>query len=76
MGSLPQFKEYGNPLLRSHSSAGESVGGIGLVKAGKDPDYFLHGPILCWFRNVWRKSSKYQAGCVCGRMDASSLSKM
>ena len=51
MGSLSQFEECGDALLRGHSSAGEGVGGIGLVKAVEDADYFLHNLIL---RDLWR----------------------
>ena len=48
MGSLAQFEEYVDPLLRAHLSAGNGVGGIGFLKAVKDADYFLHSVILLW----------------------------
>ena len=48
MGSLSQFEEYAGPLLRGHLSAGNGVGGIGLLKAVEDADYFLHNLILLW----------------------------
>jgi hypothetical protein len=44
MGSLSQFEEYADPLLRGHLSAGKGIGGIGLLKAGENADYFLHHP--------------------------------
>ena len=49
VGSLSQFKEYADPLLRGHLSAGKRIGGIGLFKAGENADYFLHDLILRWF---------------------------
>ena len=42
MGSLSQFEEYADPLLRGHLNAGNGVGGIGFLKAVEDADYFLH----------------------------------
>ena len=48
MGSLSQFEEYADPLLRGHLSAGNSVGGIGFLKTVEDTDYFLHNLILLW----------------------------
>ena len=48
MGSLPQFEEYGDPLLRGHLSAVKGIGGIGLLKGIEDADYFLHNLILPW----------------------------
>jgi hypothetical protein len=46
VGSLSQFEEYADPLLRGHLSAGKGIGGIGLLKAGENADYFLHDLIL------------------------------
>jgi hypothetical protein len=46
VGSLSQFEEYAGPLLRSHLSAGEGIGGIGLLKSVENADYFLHTLIL------------------------------
>jgi hypothetical protein len=48
VGSLPQFEEYGGPLLRGHLSAVKGIGGIGLLKGIEDADYFLHNLILPW----------------------------
>src|SRR6516164_1986742 len=36
VGSLSQFEEDGDALLRGHLSAGECVCGIGLLKAGEN----------------------------------------
>ena len=55
--SLSQFEECGDPLLRCHSSAGESVGGISLIKTGEDADYFLHDLILRWFPKRWQRGT-------------------
>jgi hypothetical protein len=46
VGSLPQFEEDLDPLLRGHLSAGKSIGGIGFFKGVKNADYFLHNLIL------------------------------
>jgi hypothetical protein len=37
-GSLPQFEENIDPLLRSHLSAGKRIGGFALFKGGEDTD--------------------------------------
>ena len=50
MGSLPQFEEYAGPLLRGHLSAGNCIGGIGLLKAVENADHFLHNSILRRFQ--------------------------
>ena len=46
MGSLSQFEENVDPLLRGHLSAGKGVRGIGCFEGVKNADYFLHGFIL------------------------------
>jgi hypothetical protein len=46
MGSLSQFEEYPGPLLRGHSLAGNSVGGIGLLETVENADHFFHSLIL------------------------------
>jgi hypothetical protein len=51
VGSLSQFEEDGDALLRGHLSAGECVCGIGLLKAGENADYFFHDPILRWLQD-------------------------
>jgi hypothetical protein len=48
VSSLSQFEEYTGSLLRGHLSAGKGVRGIGVLKAVKNADYFLHIPILRW----------------------------
>jgi hypothetical protein len=48
VGSLSQFEEYTDPLLRAHLNTGNDVGGIGFFKAVKNSDYFLHILILLW----------------------------
>jgi hypothetical protein len=45
VGSLSQFKEDLDPLLRGHLRTGNRVGGIGFFKGVKNADYFLHIPI-------------------------------
>ena len=52
MGSLSQFKEDGDALLRGHLSAGKGVGGVGLLMAGENADYSLHEVIVRWFFNM------------------------
>ena len=42
MGSLSQFEEDGDALLRGHLGAGKCVRGVGLLKAVENPDYFFH----------------------------------
>ena len=42
MGSLSQFEENVDPLLRGHLSAGKGVGGIGCFEGVENADYFLH----------------------------------
>jgi hypothetical protein len=42
VGSLSQFEEYTDPLLRAHLNTGNDVIGIGFFKAIKNSDYFLH----------------------------------
>ena len=54
MGSLSQFEENVDPLLRGHLSAGKGVRGIGCFEGVKDADYFLHGFILPRFPLVFR----------------------
>jgi len=46
VGSLSQFKEDGDTMLRGHLSAGKGVGGVGLLKAGENADYSLHNLIV------------------------------
>jgi hypothetical protein len=48
VGSLSQFEEYADPLLRGHLSAGKIIGGIGFLKGIEHADYFLHSLILRW----------------------------
>jgi hypothetical protein len=49
VGSLSQFEENVDPLLRGHLSAGKGVRGIGCFEGVKNADYFLHSFILPWF---------------------------
>jgi hypothetical protein len=67
VGSLSQFEEYANPLLRAHLSAGNGVGGIGFLKAVEDADYFLHNVILLWLLVASRGSVPASEGA---RMEA------
>ena len=53
MGSLSQFEENVDPLLRGHLSAGKGVRGIGCFEGVKNADYFLHSFILPWFPLVF-----------------------
>ncbi len=50
MGSLSQFEEYADPLLRAHLTAGNGVGGIGFLEAVENADYLLHAFILLWLK--------------------------
>ena len=52
MGSLSQFEENVDPLLRGHLSAGKGVRSIGCFEGVKNPDYFLHSLILPWLPHL------------------------
>lgn len=47
VGSLSQCEEYAGPLLWSHLSAGNGIGGIGCLKRVENGDYFLHNILRC-----------------------------
>ena len=53
MGSLSQFEENVDALLRGHLSAGKGIGGIGCFEGVKNADYFLHSFILPRFPLVF-----------------------
>jgi hypothetical protein len=59
VGSLSQFEEYVGPLLWSHLSAGNGIGGIGCLKRVENADYFLHDPILRCLFDRGRPGSHY-----------------
>jgi hypothetical protein len=46
VGSLPEFKEDVDPLLRGQLSPVKGVGGIGLFECVENANYLLHGPSL------------------------------
>lgn len=52
MGSLSQFEEYGDPLLRRHLSAGKRIGSIGFLKGVEHADHFLHHLIVRRYPSV------------------------
>ena len=59
MGSLSQFEENVDALLRGHLSAGKGVRGIGCFEGVKNADYFLHSFILPWFPLVFLFRLRY-----------------
>ena len=67
MGSLSQFEEYADPLLRGHLSAGKGIGRIGLLKSVENADYFLHNPILRRLSDCGGEGSQYSRGKERGR---------
>jgi hypothetical protein len=48
VGSLSQFEEDADALLRGHLSARKGIGGIGFRKGVEHADNFLHSSILRW----------------------------
>jgi hypothetical protein len=64
VGSLSQFEENVDPLLRGHLSAGKGVRGIGCFEGVENADYFLHSFILPWLPRLRQPSVVLQNAAV------------